>query len=236
MALNDVVDARFDRANASGRPVAAGRISTGAAGTASVVLLTLGFGAVLLGRAAAAPISAMAVLTAAVVLYNLMHRRSAIAAMALMAICRGCVPVVAALLMASAISPAVWIASAAVACWTIGVTTLGRGERGGERLWTGGLIWLVVAALFVVPMTFGSSTGRWDAAAGGLLIVLGAWIPAVARFRRQGRLVDSVCWAIAGFGVLDGALLLASGHEGWAATCVVLGAATLGAQLVGRGS
>jgi len=243
MAMNDAVDASFDAATGSRRAVACGSISVTAAASVSGLLLAAGC-CLLWVAAIASPIAgagqvrliATGVLLASIVAYNLVHRRHALAAAALMAVCRGCVPVVAALVLVGSVQQTIWLAAAAVAVWTTGVTIIGRGERGGESRVGGGVWWLVAAAAAAIPMIWLSDQGRVDAAAGGLLITMAAWIPAVARFRRAGEPVRAVCWAIAGFGVLDGSLLLAAGHEGWAAISVLLAAFTLGAQRLGRGS
>jgi hypothetical protein len=241
MAINDAGDVTFDRANNSTRPVAAGRISATRAAAVGCVLLLAGFlSAVLIGRlggsAGSGSLIAAAALTTMIVLYDITHRTSAIAAAALMAGCRGCIPVLTALLMASHVSPAVWWASGGLAAWTIGITCLGRGERGGERRVPGGIIWLVAAAIAIPCVGWASPTNSTGAVAAALLIMLLAWTPAIYRRLKAGNRTAAVCWAIAGLAVLDSAMLLAGGHPGWSATSMVLAALTLGAQRLGGGS
>ncbi len=243
MAMNDGFDAAFDRACGSARAVAAGRITPRWACAIGLALLLFGFACVIFGGMMNATtcqspywVLAAAGLSMTVVTYNLVHRWSGWLSAALMAICRICVPLLTALLITDHVSAAVWMACAAIGSWTIGVTLIGRGERGGEPRIGGGLWWMMAAALMAVPLIWLSKSGRLDAAAGGLLITLVAWIPAIARRCRSNDRPGAVCWAIAGFGILDGGLLLAGGQLAWASVCMVLAALTLGAQRVGRGS
>lgn len=241
MAINDGGDATFDRACGSTRPVATGAISPHAAWIIGIAMLITGWVAQMavvicckdcwIDEAIA--VSALAVL---VVLYQYCHRRSAFAALLLMAGCRFCVPILAATVLHDTVTPTVWWAAAAVACWTIGITATGRGERGGEQRLNTGVYWLSIASCSLIPITWTLPTSHWGAVAAGLLILLFGWIPGVQRKCAQGNRSNAVCWAIAGFSVLDSAILLSAGHEDWAALCMVLAAVTLMAQRYGRGS
>jgi len=243
MALNDGMDVAFDRAAGSNRAVAAGRIPSQLACTVGAALLLFGIIVIAIGAtlnstpaSTQAWILVTALLASAVVMYNVTHRRSHWLAAILMAVCRACVPILAALLTINSVLPSVWVAACAVGIWTIGVTLIGRGERGGEPLVCGGIWWLVVAGLASLPVVWMTTSGRWDGAAAGLLITLVAWIPPVARMIRAGDRSGAVCWAIAGLAILDCSLLLSAGHIVWASASIVLGAVTLGAQRIGRGS
>ncbi|MDG1837202.1 MAG: UbiA family prenyltransferase [Phycisphaerales bacterium] len=237
MSLNDAIDVNFDRRNASTRPVASGRIGPATAMTAGVLLLLVGWFVITF----TAELSAMAMnlsllLVLLVSLYQWTHRGSAIIAAGLMAGCRMLVPAIAAVMMTGGIPPIVWVAIAGVGCWTIGVTMMGRGERGGERAFQCGWIWLVVAAVAIPLVTAFAPMGDIAGAAAGLLIILVAWIPAAARQLRAGQIGQGVCWAIAGFAVLDSGMLLAAGQPAWASATMVCAAVTLGGQRLGGGS
>lgn len=241
MALNDAVDVGFDRANDSTRPVATGRIAAGAALSVGCLLLVLGWVLGVLAEfdPAASPWTdeALVVLAVAVSMYQWVHRMSALAAAACMAVCRFCVPVIAALSVSSSgPSPVVWIAAGAVALWTGGIICLGRGERGGEPVVRGGVTLCILAALATVPVSLLATQGAVFMVGPALLIVLGAWVPAVWRQYAAGRPGTAVAWAIAGLAVLDAGLLLVAQAEVWAGAAMVCAAATLGLQRLGGAS
>ncbi|MCH2142964.1 MAG: hypothetical protein MK077_08220 [Phycisphaerales bacterium] len=241
MAINDGGDVAFDRACGSNRPVARGTVGAKAALILGLAMLFTGWAAQLAVVVcckdcwidAGISVSALAVL---VILYQLLHRRSATTALILMAGCRFCVPLLAATVLHDTVPVIVWWAAAAVACWTIGITATGRGERGGEQRLEIGGYWLSVASLGLFPIALTLQTPHWEAVGAGLLVLLAGWIPAVRRRCIMGRRSEAVCWAIAGLPVLDSAILLSAGHPEWAALCMVLAAITLGAQRYGRGS
>jgi 4-hydroxybenzoate polyprenyltransferase len=241
MAINDAGDATFDRANNSTRPVAARRISAKTAAVTGGLLVAIGFATVattggLTGDTDFESLIAAAALTAMIFLYQIVHRRNAVAAAALMAGCRGCVPVLTALLLTDQVSPIVWWAAAGVALWTVGITCIGRGERGGEKRIPLGIIWLILAIIGIMGVGWTSPSGSLGAIGAAVLIMLAAWTPAVHSRIKAGRLTAAVCWAIAGIAVLDSSMLLAGGHVGWSAASMVLAGATLGAQRLGGGS
>ncbi|MDP7030234.1 MAG: UbiA family prenyltransferase [Phycisphaerales bacterium] len=237
MALNDAFDVRFDRANASERPVAAGRIAAGAAMTAGLVLLVAGWCLTALPSAASSMVMpASTLLAVCILMYQWTHRASAVLAAVLMALCRTLVPVIVAAMLVPTLPAILWIAAACVGAWTIGTTLLGRGERGGEPRWKVGPVWLGLAALGVPAAAIMAPLGDLAAAGGGLLIVCAAWIPAVVRRMRAGARGQAVCWAIAGFGVLDAGILLAAGLPAWSAIGMICAAAALGAQRLGGGT
>lgn len=241
MALNDAIDVRFDRANESTRPVAAGRISPTIALGIGSMLMVVGF--VLGALAETGPnasqwtMEATFILVILVYLYQWLHRHSALLAAMVMAGCRGTVPIVAALAVdMNGPSPVIWVAAACVAIWTGGITLIGRGERGGEPRARGGIALLVLAALGVLPVALLAPSGDLVMAAVGLLIVLVAWVPAVARqYAGHGR-GAAVCWAIAGLSVLDCGLLLSVQEIPWAAAAMICGVLSLGLQRLGGGT
>ena len=237
MSLNDAIDVNFDRSNASTRPVASGRIGPATAMTVGVLLLLVGwFVITLIAELSAMAMNLSLLLVLLVSLYQWTHRGSAIVAAGLMAGCRMLVPAIAAVMMTGDIPPIVWVAIAGVGCWTIGVTMMGRGERGGERAFQCGWIWLLVAAVAIPVVAAFAPMGDIGGAAAGLVIILVAWIPATTRRLRAGQIGQGVCWAIAGFAVLDSGMLLAAGQPAWASAAMVCAAVALGGQRLGGGS
>lgn len=237
MAINDAVDVVFDRRNASTRPVASGRITPRAAIVVGILLLLLGW--IILSLTAgesSLPVNLSLLLVLLVSLYQWTHRASAVLAAVLMAACRMLVPAIAAATVSGDIAVVVWMAMVGVGCWTIGLTVMGRGERGGERVLGGGWMWLAAAAIAIPAVAIISPVGDLVAAVAGLLIVLVAWIPTATGRLRAGQIGEAMCWAIAGFGVLDSAVLLAAGQPVWAGGAIVCAAAALGAQRLGGGS
>lgn len=237
MAMNDAMDVGFDRSNASERPVAAGHITPVNAMAVGLVLLILGWCLLALPATAGSMVQlASVLLIACVSLYQWIHRACAWAAAVLMAGCRALVPIITAATLVDTLPTAVWIAAAATAIWTVGITLLGRGERGGERLVPTGPAWLMAAAIGIPLVAVVSPGGDFAAAAAGLLIVCIAWIPAVARRARAGARGQAVLWGIAGIGVLDAGVLLAAGLPGWSAISMICAATALGAQRLGGGT
>jgi len=240
MAINDAGDADFDRANKSTRPVAAGRMSAREAASIGGLLVIVGLSIVgfasFLGANTIESLIAAGVLTAMIFLYQFTHRHSVLAATALMAGCRGCVPVLTALLLTDQVNPAVWWASAGVGLWTIGITCIGRGERGGEQRISHGIVWLILSVVGIMGVGWTSPNSTAGAVGASFLIMLIAWTPSVHRRIKAGRHSEAVCWAIAGLAVLDSSMLLAAGHVGWSAASMILAGVTLGAQRLGGGS
>ena len=232
MAFNDAVDMTFDRANRSTRPVARGRIAARTAMAVASVLLLAGF--TLIAFAETGPSASIWTMDAGLALivfislYQWTHRGSVVLATVCMAACRALVPLITSLALAGGIPTLVWIAAAALGCWTIGITLTGRGERGGERLASGGLVWCVVATMATVPVAVLSVTGDFAGMAAGLLIVLVAWIPATHRRSSAGHTGEAVCWSIAGLAGLDSAMLLSSGQPLWSDAAMVCAALALG--------
>jgi hypothetical protein len=248
MAFNDAVDVAFDRANRSTRPVASGRISSRLAMAVASMLMLAGFaliagvwlrggGVTETGPAASVwTMHAGLALVVAISLYQWLHRGSVVLATLCMAACRALVPLLTSLAVSGGIPTLVWIAAAAIGCWTVGITLTGRGERGGERVVSGNIIWLSVASLATVPLAFLSVTGDFAGMAAGLFILLVGLLPVIYRRYTAGQLGQAVCWSIAGLAVLDSAILLSCGLPEWSAAAMVCAALALGGQRLGGGS
>lgn len=156
MVLNDAFDARTDSTERPGRPIPSGRVTVARAVTVGLVML--GVGGAMAGSASGPtwPI----LLCALVLLYDLMHGFLP-GAFLLMAGCRACVPVVAALAVCRAPGGESlgWVAgglAAYVACVSLAARDEVRGFGTSARL---GARLVPLAALFPLGMwAFGSSS------------------------------------------------------------------------------
>ena len=229
MALNDVFDMEFDRSTGAQRPLAQGDLRRPAVVLVAVCLLAMCPVAAVFAACSAgqplAPAGALgAALVFAVVDYNAMHRRNLALAAVLMACCRGLLVLLTAIAVTGSFGPAVWIAAAAVALWTAGITVLARGERGGEAQGQGWVALFIAAALCMIPLYLETDPDSTGPLIGGLLVLLGAWIPTIFRHYAAGRRIPAVLWSLTGLCVLDMAMLLAIGRLD-AAGIAMMGAA-----------
>lgn len=233
MALNDALDAATDARERPGRPIPSGRISRRTA-------MTLGLGAILGGWALTLPLGLAAavvglLLAASVVVYNLVHARSAWSVL-VMGVCRGLVyvlaaaPIVGEALAQPARCVPVYVSAACLAAYTAALSIVARAEAepGGGRVGGWGL-----ARLLVAPIALGvlaASAWRTEVAGIAAAIAAGAW--AVWAVRGSfGPRVRAVLRLIAGFCLIDLAIAAAIVREwpwvagpamGVSAACFVL--------------
>jgi hypothetical protein len=221
MALNDAVDARTDARERPGRPIPSGRISRRTA-------MTLGLGAIAGGWALTLPLGLAAavvglLLAASVVVYNLVHARSAWSVV-VMGVCRGLVyvlaaaPLVGEALAQPARSVPVYASAACLAAYTAVLSIVARAETdpGGGRVGGWGL-----AGLLVAPIAVGVLAGSaWRAEVAALVaaVAAGAWAVWAVRGSsgtrddrptRVGPRVRAVLRLIAGFCLIDFAIAAA---------------------------
>ena len=145
MALNDVVDLAWDRRFRPERPIPSGRISRrGALGFAAVCLA---LGLAILGVLSTETLAAGLVLAACIVVYDLIHHRTALSVV-LMGLCRGLVYPLAALAVAGVVEARVagWLGGA-LAVYIAVVTFLARRESEGDA---GSWRWLSIVLPLVV--------------------------------------------------------------------------------------
>ncbi len=197
-ALNDVMDHRFDRATRPQRPIPSGRVSLRAAAVFAAVCLSLGlsiFGA--LGRSA---LGLAEILIAAIIAYDLLHKRYAFSAV-LMGACRGLVYLAAA---ASIAWPPEWVTaatlSAALFAYVTVLTLTAQTEthRPGARRF----LPLLLPAIALVPVAvLGTPHPWWSAAAGAGMV---AWLAGGARrAMRPAGTVPAVLAALSGISLVD---------------------------------
>ncbi len=164
MALNDVVDHRIDRRERPGRPIPSGRIPVRTAAGAAIVCLVAGAG--LTAFTGTPAVWFGVVLAAAIVVYDLVHKRAA-ASVVLMGACRGLVYLTAA---AAVCWPLEWrvatILTLAITVYVALVTLLARVEAHTPRIRIVVLRWL--AGISLVDAIFLALLGRPALAAAAL--------------------------------------------------------------------
>lgn len=157
MILNDWADFEVDRRERPGRPLPSGRISSAAALNATIVLL--GLGAILTCIVSAAALPWVALLAAAIVAYDVNHRRAWLA-IPLMALCRAlaiAVPAIALTPGSEGPWPLILWFAAPLAAYIALVTIVARREIGapGARRWLGCLLFIpALAPLGVIASGF----------------------------------------------------------------------------------
>jgi hypothetical protein len=130
MYLNDYCDAEFDRRYRAERPIPSGAISRRAVGNAALLWLALGLGLLVpLGWVTAAT---ALLLTACIILYDLLHKQISWAPV-LMAFCRFLLYPLAASAVAGAVPLHVLLAATALGAYVAGITYLARGESRPEK-------------------------------------------------------------------------------------------------------
>lgn len=209
MALNDAVDAEFDTAKRSQRPIPSGRISVRAA--YAFVTACLGVALVVLAAFGTAALAAGGGLVAAIVAYDVLHKRHP-ASVLLMGLCRGMVYVTAAAAVAWPVDARVaGTLAAGLALYTVGLTVVARSETAAQldaRRWIAVALPLLVlsAALVVRP-----AQPLWAAAAG---LALAAWLARAVRyvFARPPQTMKAVLTWISGMSLVDAFFLALLGH------------------------
>jgi UbiA prenyltransferase family len=137
MFLNDAFDADWDRKHRPERPIPSGRISAKAVGTMGVVMLMTGAafvgGSFLRTNHFSSAMASLAALVACIVLYNWLHKKTAVSAI-VMALCRFFLVGVSAMAAAKLApdGPALkW--ALLVAIYVFGITLLARHEAISQR-------------------------------------------------------------------------------------------------------
>ena len=218
MWLNDAVDAGWDRAHGKDRPIPAGRISRRAVSAAAILALALGFIAAIGVHPSAREVWLVSgILLAAIVLYNLLHKRSAWCVL-LMGACRALVyPLAASISLAGfAVSPSfpqgltgpyelTWPASVALFAYIALLTLAARREDiAGARV--GGLwAWIMPIPIFLAAFVL-----RPDHFFGTFVVTVGfLWWTIECSFRaHDGKIPRAVSGWLAGICLADATLLM----------------------------
>jgi 4-hydroxybenzoate polyprenyltransferase len=150
MFLNDAVDESFDRRYRPERPIVSGRISARAVWVLSCLWLVGGWLTLLpLGKS---PTRMGSLLVAAIVFYDVVHKRTELAPF-LMAACRFLLYLVAASAAAIGSNSALLWRAAALAAYVVGLSYLARGESTGtsRSRWTVALVLVPAVVAFIHP-------------------------------------------------------------------------------------
>jgi 4-hydroxybenzoate polyprenyltransferase len=200
MALNDAVDAKIDSKERAERPIPSGRISRRAAYT--FVFVTFLLGLALLAACSLAALGLGSILTAAIIVYDVTHKKHA-ASVVLMGACRGLVYLVAAAAVGwpLQVMPIAAFATA-ITLYTILFTVIARAET---HVKIGGISRLSLALpLSVLPLAAFQQPTRWLGAglAGSMLLL---WLLRSAAFalRKPPRTIRAVLGWLSGFCLLD---------------------------------
>ncbi len=203
MAMNDAVDAASDAHTRPTRPIPTGQVSLRSATLFSVTAFLAAMA--LLSTRGVGPLVTVAMLAAAIVGYNLTHKRFAWSAV-LMGLCRGLVYLTA----ATVVSPTrlwetgavAWIFAGVLTGYAIAVTLLARGEHTAEApsgRWLAVVLPLWVLAPAVVVCPYHLLLALLTAT------VLVAWLIRGARliYQQPPRTVPAVHAWLAGYCLID---------------------------------
>jgi 4-hydroxybenzoate polyprenyltransferase len=200
MMLNDVADAHIDTRERPGRPIPSGRIRSNHALLAAIACMLAG--TLLLIMAGTPPRLAFA-LPAAIIAYDLAHRRFAASAL-FMGACRGLVYLVAAAALVPQLPQAAWVLGGLVAVYTTVVTLISQREIGLPD--TPRRVLSLVPALIVVPALIAAGGHGADSFAITITAILAmAWLARAPVFilNDPPRTKDAVLTLLSGMCLLD---------------------------------
>ncbi len=125
MYLNDYCDAQWDREFRSERPIPSGQVRRSTVLVAVVLFFVAGLGCLLWSGWRTLPGGVGLILL--IVLYNLIHKRTALSVV-LMAACRTAIYFVVGAVSMEGVNPGIWIAGILMFFYVLGITGLARGE------------------------------------------------------------------------------------------------------------
>jgi len=201
MFLNDAFDAEIDAAQRSSRPIPAGQISRH-------TVFLLGGGQLLAGVLLLFAVSAAAgwlgvALAGAILLYDWLHKRTALAPV-IMGGCRFLVYLIAAAAVATPNEPKVLLAALGLWAYTAGLTYAAKQESLNEM----GSLWPLL--LLAAPVVIAAAMSGGQSAPLLILAAFAVWAAlAVRRFVRRapGDIPRGVVGLIAGMALYDAALI-----------------------------
>lgn len=215
MAMNDLVDARFDHEERPDRPIPSGRITPRAA--TRFVVVTLVVGLILVALAGLSALMFGAWLVAMILLYDLVHKKTAWSVL-IMGLCRALVYVCAAVAVAGdeLFRHGLWkiavMLGVMIGLYTAGITVIARSENDGRldgRKWLSVLMVLLplaapLAALPVSPMALATQK---VAGLAGLLLVVWLSYAAFQVLRSRPRTMNAVLMWLSGMCLIDAYIL-----------------------------
>ena len=229
MLLNDAADAAWDAEHGKRRPITEGRISRRSVLVWAVSTLVIGASIALLATAFDLTVLVTsAVLLTAIVLYNVLHKRSAWTVL-FMALCRSSVYAVSAAVAfgvvddtvdragTSAVMESVSPPALAIFAYTALLTLAARREDiAGARV--GGLwAWLMPMPCIVAAIAYRPERLLWTIFAGAAFFV---WTLVCARRARDGKIPQAVSGWLAGSCLADATLLMLMNRLDLAAVAV----------------
>ncbi|MEM9883076.1 MAG: UbiA family prenyltransferase [Planctomycetota bacterium] len=204
MILNDAFDADIDRIERPSRPIPSGHVSRVTAFMFGASLLAIGVG---LAFAANHPAGIHAsVLTACIIAYNAIHARTA-SSIILMAACRALAVLTAASALSVSPDPATISVAVTIGIYTLAISLLARDEALSQ---TRAPSITARALLPVGPVIAWFVLNQAPTlGAGAIAIITLGWLGLVTVRAVIGRRVPAVLAALAGFSLVDTALLAA---------------------------
>lgn len=229
MWLNDAFDAEHDARVRAGRPIPQGEIGRATVFVGGFALL--GLGAALALALGAPAFGAAVALGFAVVLYDWLHKRTALSPV-IMGATRFLSYALAALAVGAFAGPALWGALGLFA-WIVGLTYAAKQEA-YDRI---GAAWPlgVLAAPVAYALWLGLSAPLALGFALALAVVAGLALRRLFR-RAKGDVPKAVVTMIAGIALYDAALIAATGQDGLALLAGAGFLATLALQKVASGT
>ncbi|MDC1198909.1 UbiA family prenyltransferase, partial [bacterium] len=228
MFLNDAFDAEIDARERANRPIPMGEVSRGVVFAAGFGMLALG---ALLGFALGtqAGIAGLG-LTAAIILYDWLHKRTVLSPV-IMGACRLLTYVMAAY-AAGGPTVALWLGAFGLFCHVVGLTYAAKQEAYNriEAAWPLAVmaVPVVIAATFLNGYVASLLLAGYAAWCG--------WALSLLFRRRPGDVPKAVVSLIAGVSLFDGVMIAGAGST-WLALLAVVGfAATLALQKVAPGT
>lgn len=230
MWFNDAVDAQWDRAHGKDRPIPANRVSRTAVFKAAMIALAAGVMTAIQVKFSAREVWLVSgLLFTTIVLYNVLHKRSAWCVL-LMGACRALVyPFAAAIALAGfAVAPSfpqgltgpyelTWPASVALFTYTALLTLAARREDIAGAS-TGGLwAWLMPMPYFFVAIEFRPERLLWTVFTAAAFF---GWTLMCARRAREGAIPQAVSGWLAGICLADATLLMLMNRLDFAAFAV----------------
>jgi 4-hydroxybenzoate polyprenyltransferase len=224
MYLNDAFDADIDAAERPSRPIPSGEASRMAVFANGFGLLAGGMLCIAL-FGGGAPQAGLA-LAVAIVVYDAVHKQTALAPL-LMGLCRLLIYPVAALASSGAFSSPLFWGAAGLLCYITGLTYAARQEAFDriERMWP--------LAILAVPFLVGLALAGGNLQALALLAVFALWTAAclyLLRRRHSGDIGRAVSLMLAGISLYDAVLVASAGFAGLSLICAAAVPLTIAAQ------
>jgi 4-hydroxybenzoate polyprenyltransferase len=219
MFLNDAFDADVDARERPERPIPSGEIGRGAVfgwgfglmagGVALLAWVGFGFAP----HTGVWPVLGGLALAGAITFYDAFHKNNPLSPV-FMGLCRVLVYVAAGLCTVVALPAALWVGSALMLCYLIGLTYIAKQENLAkvENLWP--LIFLAA------PVAYGAWLGATQGAVLFFWLLFTAWVLVALWFlrrRRKGDIPRAVVSLIAGISLLDAVLIAGTGSIALAA-------------------